>query len=311
MEANSSRTPGVRSFFRKTFGYSVEQDYYLRNLIDLVRDETQRYQITYEKRDYVISQLKKYSRELEKEIQMKKEQANKIQQEYENYKNTDEYKNLKNYQQEQMNYTNNYDIRKINDDIKNLPRKIHENFNLKNTTDLLLFLSSLDITNGKISFTDVNGAPVVLTLNENKNYFPFFDMISNPIHYYCMSNIPKEHTSIKCKNMGQQPRREPAPSAPAPSAPAPSAPAPIIDEIGTPNCPSAGQNPANNIPYNKQVLTFYPDKNQDAVNAKFLELKNKFNRAGGYKRSQSKRSQSKRSQKYKRAINKKQSKKSK
>ncbi len=302
MEANSSRTPGVRSFFRKTFGYPVEQDYYLRSLIDSVRDETQRFTIAYEKRDHVISQLKKYSRELEKEIQMKKKQANKIKQEYENYKNTDEYKNLKNYQQEQMNFINNYDIRKINDDIKNLPRKIHENFNSKNTIDLLLFLSSLDITNGKISFTDVNGAPVVLTLNENENYFPFFDMISNPIHYYCMSNIPKEHTSIKCKNMGQQPRREPAPAP---------APAPILDEIGTPNCPSAGQNPVDDIPYNKQVLLFHPDKNpgcknQDAVNAKFMELKNNINRAGGYKRSQ----KNKRT-KNKRANNKKQSKKSK
>lgn len=116
-------------------------------------------------------------------------------------------------------------------------------------------------------------------------------------------NINKLHFS--------QPRREPAPSAPAPSAPAPSTPAPILDEIGTPNCPSAGQNPVYDIPYNKQVLLFHPDKNpgcknQDAVNAKFWELKNKFNRAGGYKRSQ----KNKRT-KNKRANNKKQSKKSK
>lgn len=104
------------------------------------------------------------------------------------------------------------------------------------------------------------------------------------------------------------PKPQPQPQMPQ----MPSAPAPIkksvqmeVDVEVTEGCPSAGNEPNSNIPYNKQVLTFHPDKNpncknKDEVNRKFLDLKTIFGKAGG---------KSKRTRKAKRKSKKKSNKK--
>lgn len=64
-----SRTPGFRSFIKQTLGQPIDQDYFLRDLIDSVRDNKERYVISSEYREPIVEKIKTYSRKLEKELE--------------------------------------------------------------------------------------------------------------------------------------------------------------------------------------------------------------------------------------------------
>ena len=63
-----SRTPGIRSFIKQTLNQPVNKDYFLRDLIDSVRDNKERYVISSEYRKPIVDKIKTYSRKLEKEL---------------------------------------------------------------------------------------------------------------------------------------------------------------------------------------------------------------------------------------------------
>lgn len=123
-----SRTPGFRSFIKQTLGQPVDQDYFLRDLIDSVKDTSNRYIISSEYREPIVDKIKTYSRKLEKELEQ----------------------NNKNYEKEALQF-------KIQDIISNSEKKVV----------LMLFLNTFILEDDKITFINKNNEPRVINKTNN------------------------------------------------------------------------------------------------------------------------------------------------